>query len=131
LPEFASGWFLAVWTFAIAAAWVVGEVWNALKLDFGRPAGEYAGRRLRVVTVSPGPTATPLWLGPHGAAAQRAALEGGDAASIAQAAGERMPHRRFVKAEEVADLIAFLASPRAASLSGIDILIDAGLTQTL
>jgi NAD(P)-dependent dehydrogenase (short-subunit alcohol dehydrogenase family) len=42
-----------------------------------------------------------------------------------------MPHGRFVKAEEVADLIAFLASPRAASISGIDILIDAGLTQTL
>jgi NAD(P)-dependent dehydrogenase (short-subunit alcohol dehydrogenase family) len=94
-------------------------------------AGEYANRGLRVITVSPGPTATPLWLGPHGAAAQRAALEGGDAASIAEAAGERMPHGRFVKAEEVADLIAFLASPRAASISGIDILIDAGLTQTL
>jgi NAD(P)-dependent dehydrogenase (short-subunit alcohol dehydrogenase family) len=94
-------------------------------------AGEYAAKGLRVVTVSPGPTATPLWLGPHGAAAQSAALEGGDPASIARSAAERMPHGRFVRAEEVADLIAFLASPRAASINGIDILIDAGLTQTL
>lgn len=94
-------------------------------------AGEYAHQGLRVVTISPGPTATPLWLGPHGAAAQRAALEGGDPASIARGTEARMPHGRFVKAEEVADLIAFLASPRAGSINGIDILIDAGLTQTL
>ncbi len=94
-------------------------------------AGEYAGNGLRVVTVSPGPTATPLWLGPDGAAAQRAALEGGDPASIARSTEERMPHGRFVRAEEVADLIAFLASTRAGSINGIDILIDAGLTQTL
>jgi NAD(P)-dependent dehydrogenase (short-subunit alcohol dehydrogenase family) len=94
-------------------------------------AGEYARQGLRVVTVSPGPTATPLWLGPHGAAAQTAALEGGDPGTVARGAEERMPHGRFVKAQEVGDLIAFLASPRAGSINGIDILVDAGLTQTL
>ena len=36
-------------------------------------AGQYAADGIRVVTVSPGPTATPLWLGPQGAAAQQAA----------------------------------------------------------
>jgi NAD(P)-dependent dehydrogenase (short-subunit alcohol dehydrogenase family) len=50
-------------------------------------AGQYAKQGLRVVTMSPGPTATPLWLGPEGAAVQSAALEGGDADSIARRVG--------------------------------------------
>jgi len=94
-------------------------------------AGQYAARGIRVVTVSPGPTATPLWLGPDGAAAQQAAREDTDPESIVRSVQARMPHHRFVTAEEVADLILFLASARAASISGVDILIDAGFTQTL
>jgi NAD(P)-dependent dehydrogenase (short-subunit alcohol dehydrogenase family) len=94
-------------------------------------AGQYAADGIRVVTVSPGPTDTPLWLGPEGAAAQRAAREETDEQSIIRSVEARMPHGRFVKADEVADLIVYLASARAASISGIDILIDAGLTQTL
>jgi NAD(P)-dependent dehydrogenase (short-subunit alcohol dehydrogenase family) len=94
-------------------------------------AGQYAARGIRVVTVSPGPTATPLWLGPNGAAAQQAAREGTDSESIVRSVEARMPHGRFVTSEEVADLIVFLASARATSVSGVDILIDAGFTQTL
>ncbi|HZE05876.1 MAG TPA: SDR family oxidoreductase, partial [Solirubrobacteraceae bacterium] len=70
-------------------------------------------------------------VGPGGGAAQQAAREGTDARSIIQAVEARMPHGRFVKAAEVADLIVFLASARAESISGIDVLIDAGATQTL
>jgi len=94
-------------------------------------AGQYARQGLRVITVSPGPTATPLWLGPEGAATQQAAQSGGDPGSIVRRVEENMPHGRMVKAEEVADLIVYLASVRAASISGVDILIDAGMTQTL
>lgn len=94
-------------------------------------AGQYAAQGIRVVTVSPGPTATPMWLGPDGVAAHQAARAGTAADEIVRRTEAAMPHRRFVKAEEVADLIAFLASARAASISGIDILIDAGLTQTV
>jgi NAD(P)-dependent dehydrogenase (short-subunit alcohol dehydrogenase family) len=94
-------------------------------------AREYAGQGLRVVSVSPGPTATPLWLGPQGAAVQAAALEGKDAAAILQDTEQGMPHGRMVRPEEVADLIVYLASARAGSVSGIDVLIDAGLTQTI
>jgi NAD(P)-dependent dehydrogenase (short-subunit alcohol dehydrogenase family) len=94
-------------------------------------AGQYAADGIRVVTVSPGPTDTPLWLGPEGAAAQQAALEGTDKESIIRSLESRMPHGRFVKTDEVADLIVYLASARAGSISGVDILIDAGLTQTL
>jgi NAD(P)-dependent dehydrogenase (short-subunit alcohol dehydrogenase family) len=95
-------------------------------------AGQYAKQGMRVVTVSPGPTATPLWLGPEGAAVQYAAQRpGADPDAIVRQAEESMPHSRLVKAEEVADLIVYLASARAGSVSGIDILIEAGLTQTL
>jgi NAD(P)-dependent dehydrogenase (short-subunit alcohol dehydrogenase family) len=64
-------------------------------------------------------------------AALPALLEGGEAKAIVSRAEAAMPHRRFVRPEEVADLIAYLASARAGSISGVDILIDAGLTQTL
>jgi NAD(P)-dependent dehydrogenase (short-subunit alcohol dehydrogenase family) len=94
-------------------------------------AVEYAGAGLRVVTVSPGPTATPLWLGPEGAAAQVAAREGSDPDAVVRETEAAMPHGRLIKPEEVADLIVYLASARAGSVNGIDVLIDAGLTKTL
>lgn len=94
-------------------------------------AGQYVADGIRVVTVSPGPTDTALWLGPEGAAAQQAARENTDRESVIRSVEARMPHGRFVKAEEVADLIVYLASARAGSITGVDILIDAGLTQTL
>ncbi len=91
-------------------------------------AGQYAKRGLRVVTVSPGPTATPLWLGPEGAAAQNAELSGGDPGLIVRRVEDNMPHGPMVKTEEMADLIAYLASARAGSIGGIDVLVDVGMT---
>lgn len=91
---------------------------------------EYAGRRVRVVSVSPGPTATPMWLGPQGAAAQFSAITGADANAIVAEAESQIPIGRFSTPEEVADAIAFLVSPRAASITGVDLLIDGGLTET-
>ena len=94
-------------------------------------ARQHAAEGLRVVTVSPGPTATPMWLGPDGAAVQHAARSGTDAEAVVRRTEAAMPHGRLARPEEVADLIVYLASARAGSVSGIDILIDAGLTQTL
>jgi NAD(P)-dependent dehydrogenase (short-subunit alcohol dehydrogenase family) len=94
-------------------------------------AGQYAKEGLRVVSVSPGPTFTALWMGVGGVADQSAALEGTDRNAIIRATEERLPAGRFVKAEEVADLIVYLASARASMITGVDILIDGGLTQTI
>ena len=91
---------------------------------------EYAGRGVRVVTVSPGPTATPMWLGPHGAAAQISAMTGADPRTIVAEAESEIPIGRFSTAGEVAAAIAFLVSPRAAPITGVDLLIDGGLTDT-
>jgi len=94
-------------------------------------AQQFAKQGLRVVTVSPGPVATPLWLGPDGVAAQEVAMEGGDANEIVRQTEQAIPLGRFVTAEEVADLVAFLASPRAAMITGTDVLIDGGLSQAM
>jgi len=94
-------------------------------------AMQHAREGLRVLTVSPGPTSTALWLGPDGVAAQVAAMEGSDPKTVVSETEQGIPAGRMVKAEEVADLIVYLASARAAMITGIDVLIDGGLTQTL
>ena len=93
-------------------------------------AQEYAGQGVRVVGVAPGPVETPLWLGPNGVAAQASALGEGDAESIVAEARQGMPIGRFSTATEVADLITFLASQRAGSITGTTVAIDGGGTPT-
>jgi NAD(P)-dependent dehydrogenase (short-subunit alcohol dehydrogenase family) len=93
-------------------------------------AREFASRGLRVVGVAPGPVDTPLWLGPNGVAAQLSASGAGEPDDIIAEARKEVPIGRFSSASEVAGLIAFLASPRAASITGTTIAIDGGLTPT-
>jgi NAD(P)-dependent dehydrogenase (short-subunit alcohol dehydrogenase family) len=100
---------------------------NNLTVNLAR---ECAGRGVRVVGVAPGPVDTPLWLGPQGVAAQASALGAGDAESIIASARKSVPIGRFSTAEEVADVIAFLASPRAGSITGTTVTIDGGITPT-
>ena len=56
---------------------------------------------------SAGPTATPMWLGPHGAAAQISAMTGADPRTIVAEAESEIPIGRFSTAGEVAAAIAF------------------------
>ena len=42
-----------------------------------------------------------------------------------------VPARRVGEPEDIADVAAFLASPRAAYVSGQDIVVDGGFSQTL
>jgi NAD(P)-dependent dehydrogenase (short-subunit alcohol dehydrogenase family) len=100
---------------------------NNLTVNLAR---DYAKRGVRVVGVAPGPVDTPLWLGPKGVAAQAAARGADDAESIIAESREGVPIGRFSSAEEVAALIAFLASGRAGSITGATIAIDGGLTPT-
>ncbi len=86
---------------------------------------------VRVNTVSPGPVATDLWLGDHGVAATIARDQGGDPSAVAESAAADSVTGRFTLPAEVASLVAYLASDRAANITGGDFTIDGGLTTTL
>jgi NAD(P)-dependent dehydrogenase (short-subunit alcohol dehydrogenase family) len=82
-------------------------------------AADHIREGIRVNCVSPGTADTP-WVARllDSAAdpqAERAALEA------------RQPHGRLVSAEEVADAVAYLASPRSGSTTGVSLAVDGGM----
>ena len=82
-------------------------------------AADHLAEGIRVNCVNPGTADTP-WIGrllarADDPAAERAALEA------------RQPHGRLVSAAEVADAVAYLASPRAGSTTGTAIAVDGGM----
>jgi NAD(P)-dependent dehydrogenase (short-subunit alcohol dehydrogenase family) len=83
--------------------------------------------------VSPGPVSTELWLGEHGVAETVAKASGVDVDTareqvVASIGG--FATGRFTTPEEVATLIAFLASGRAGNITGVNYVIDGGLIKT-
>jgi NAD(P)-dependent dehydrogenase (short-subunit alcohol dehydrogenase family) len=93
-------------------------------------AKEFAGRGIRVNTVSPGPVATDLWLGADGVAATVAATGGASAEQVVETASQAIPTGRFSRPEEVADAVALLASDRAGNVTGADLRVDGGMLPT-
>ena len=93
-------------------------------------ARETAGTGIRVNLVSPGLILTPeveaTWL-----ARGRKAGWGETWAEIEPHAARDIPIGRVVRREEVADLVAFLASPLADAIHGQNIRIDGGALDTL
>ena len=82
-------------------------------------AADHLREGIRVNAVNPGTADTP-WVGrllsaAPDPAAERAALEA------------RQPHGRLVRAEEVADAVAYLVSPRAGSTAGVALAVDGGM----
>ncbi|WP_158865242.1 SDR family oxidoreductase [Leifsonia sp. AG29] len=93
---------------------------------------EVGGDGVRVNTVSPGPVATDLWLGEDGVAATLSSASSTDRAQVVAGAEASMLTGRFTKPDEVAALVAFLASDRVAgNITGADYVIDGGLTAEL
>jgi NAD(P)-dependent dehydrogenase (short-subunit alcohol dehydrogenase family) len=84
-------------------------------------AADLVAEGIRVNAVNPGTVDTP-WIGrlldaADDPAAERAALEA------------RQPHGRLVTADEVADAIAYLASPTAGSTTGTFLAVDGGMAR--
>ncbi|MFD3484337.1 SDR family NAD(P)-dependent oxidoreductase [Streptomyces sp. NPDC058665] len=91
---------------------------------------ELGPKGIRVVSVSPGPVATDLWLGESGMAKTMSRATGTPAEDVAASAVEDTPLGRFTTPEQVADLVTFLAGERAANITGADVTIDAGMITT-
>jgi NAD(P)-dependent dehydrogenase (short-subunit alcohol dehydrogenase family) len=107
---------------------------KAALLNFSKSvAQEFGPRGIRINCVSPGPVATDLWLGEGGVAHTVAKATGVDpdtARKNVLASIGGLATGRLTKPEEVATLIALLASPRTANVTGSNYLIDGGLIKT-
>ena len=89
------------------------------------------GPGIRVNTISPGPVRTDLWLGATASRPPSAEPAPPTPARSYVARRPKAPTGRFTYPSEVADLVLFLASDRAANITGSDLRIDGGLVDTL
>jgi NAD(P)-dependent dehydrogenase (short-subunit alcohol dehydrogenase family) len=84
-------------------------------------AADHVREGIRVNCVNPGTADTP-WV-------QRLLDAAEDPAAERTALEARQPHGRLVSAEEVADAVAYLASPRSRSTTGTSIAVDGGMQE--
>jgi 3-oxoacyl-[acyl-carrier protein] reductase len=91
-------------------------------------SGQYARNGISFVAVNPGPVRTERWAGLVAAMARDMGLSYQEADKLAPAS---IPLGRIAEAEEVADLVVFLSSPRAHYVNGTMIEIDGGQEKSL
>jgi NAD(P)-dependent dehydrogenase (short-subunit alcohol dehydrogenase family) len=91
---------------------------------------EFAGRGIRITSVSPGPVETDLWLGEDGVAKTVGRATGTDASDVRAQTEGAIATGRFSTPREVATLVVLLASPRTANVTGANWVIDGGMVKT-
>jgi NAD(P)-dependent dehydrogenase (short-subunit alcohol dehydrogenase family) len=84
-------------------------------------AAELVGRGIRVNAVAPGPIVTPIF--------GRTGLSKEAFEEVAKEIVETVPMKRFGQHEEVAAVVAFLASQDASYITGVEINVDGGYGQ--
>ncbi|WP_067562201.1 SDR family oxidoreductase [Nocardia acidivorans] len=102
---------------------------KAALTSFGkRLSEEFGPQGVRVNTVSPGPVGTDIWRAPGNLGAKLAAANGVAHEQFLEALGAQfgIASGRMSEPDEVAALVTFLASDRAANILGADFVIDGG-----
>jgi len=99
------------------------SVTKAALLSLSRLVADlYAADGIRCNAVTPGPTATEAWLGEGGLADQ----QGGDRDQVLAKVAAGRPLGRLARPEEIAAVVAFLCSDRAAYVTGAAWSVDGG-----
>ncbi len=98
------------------------SVTKAAVLSLSRLVADlYASEGVRCNAVTPGPTATEIWLGQDGLADQR-----GDRDEVLAKVGAGRPLGRLATPEEIASVVVFLCSERASYVTGAAWSADGG-----
>ena len=106
-----------------------GAVANAGLMALVRGLAEELGPHgVAINALNPGPVRSPRWDTMMAAAAARS---GGTPSEAEAAFLQKTALRRLATAEEVAQHVAFLASPRAAHLTGSAVTVDGGSTKSI
>jgi NAD(P)-dependent dehydrogenase (short-subunit alcohol dehydrogenase family) len=125
LRESASAAIVNTCSIAATAGLPLRAVYSASKgavLSLTRAmAADHLHEGIRVNCVNPGTADTP-WVG-------RLLDSADDPAAERAALAARQPHGRLVKPEEIAEAVAYLASPRNASTTGTSLAVDGGMQE--
>ncbi len=103
------------------------SVTKAAQLSLSRVfADAYAADGVLVNAVTPGPVASELWMAPGGMAEQTAAARGVSREEAIAIQEAKVPLGRFAEPGEIADVIVFLCSARASTVTGAAWSADGG-----
>jgi 3-oxoacyl-[acyl-carrier protein] reductase len=104
------------------------SVTKAAQLSVSRVfADTYAKQGVLVNSVTPGPTASPLWVAEGGLGDQVAGVKGLESRQEAfDDQASRVPMGRYAEPEEIAAVVVFLCSERASDVTGAAWSVDGG-----
>jgi 3-oxoacyl-[acyl-carrier protein] reductase len=103
------------------------SVTKAAQLSLSRVfADSYAADNVLVNAVAPGPVSSPLWMADGGLGEQTARQLGISREEALQRQADKVPLGRFAEPGEIADVVVFLCSERASTVTGAAWSTDGG-----